>query len=118
LKQNGGMAADHEFDADSLDRVERDLAIDAFLERIAADETLSPQRREQLIREIHARMDSDDFWEDDGWSLCLDLFLQERQARVASHPRSCGFSKSQTSNLKKPTKKSGAPSPHTFSAAC
>jgi hypothetical protein len=61
------MTADHNFDADSLDRVERELAIDAFLERIAADESLSPQRREQLIREIHARMDSDDFWEDDGW---------------------------------------------------
>ena len=67
MTQNGGMAADHKFDADSLDRVERELALDAFLERIAADESLSPQRREQLIREIHARMDSDDFWEDDGW---------------------------------------------------
>ena len=62
------MKAHDEFDGDSLERIERQLAIaEALVDRIAANESLSPHRREQLIREIHAQMDSGDFWEDDGW---------------------------------------------------
>jgi len=54
---------------DSLERIERQLAIeDELIEKIVADERLSLGAREQLIREILALRDSDDFWNEDDWN--------------------------------------------------
>ena len=54
---------------DSLDRVERQLAMeDALIEEIGGDERLSFDAREQLIREILARHDDAEFWNEDDWN--------------------------------------------------
>ena len=48
---------------DSLERIERRLAMEeALIEKIGADERLSLDAREHLIREI---LTSDEFWNDD-----------------------------------------------------
>jgi hypothetical protein len=53
---------------DSLDRVERLMAAgEALIGRIRADESLSLDQREYLIREIEARVNSGEFWNEDGW---------------------------------------------------
>ena len=54
--------------SDSLDRLDRLLALEeALITRIRADSTLSPSRREELIREVEARADSGNFPEGDDW---------------------------------------------------
>jgi hypothetical protein len=54
---------------DSLDRIERQLAIeDALIEEIRGDERLGFDAREQLIREILARHDDAEFWNEDDWN--------------------------------------------------
>ena len=53
---------------DSLDRLDRLLAIEeALIKRIRADSSLSPSRREELIREVEARADGGDVPEGDDW---------------------------------------------------
>jgi hypothetical protein len=47
---------------DSLDAVELVMAIE---EALGPDESMSADVREQLVREILARRDNDEFWEDD-----------------------------------------------------
>ena len=56
-------------DEDSLERIERKLAMeDALIEKISTDERLSLDAREQLIREILARRDDAEFWSEDDWN--------------------------------------------------
>jgi hypothetical protein len=53
---------------DSLDRVERRLAIEEMMTgKINADLSLTPDQREQLISEVQARLDSGEFDNEDDW---------------------------------------------------
>jgi hypothetical protein len=57
---------------DSLERVEHRLAmVEALIEEISTDERLSLDAREQLIQEILARSDDDEFWNDDDDALAI-----------------------------------------------
>ena len=57
---------------DSLDLIEHSIAMEeALFDKIRADERLSFDQREQLIRDILDRPDIDDFWNDDDASAIL-----------------------------------------------
>src|SRR5258707_1088144 len=54
---------------DSLDRIEIQMAIEeALLDKIGADERLSAEACEQLMREILGRQDGAEFWNGDDWN--------------------------------------------------
>ena len=68
IMQNMSMAGFDRSD-DSLERIELRLAMEeALIEKICADERLSLDAREELIREILARRESDEFWNGDDWN--------------------------------------------------
>lgn len=59
------MAHEQREPTDSLDRIERQLAMeDALVKKITADTSLSMAQRRELLREIETWMEGDEFGDD------------------------------------------------------